>query len=133
MIRSPLRSTPLYSSAASDVYKRQDTKSWHLGWHPTGPYGTIGATCTAARLLGLTREQSMHAMGIAASEACGIQKNFGTMTKPLHAGLAARNGVFAALLAQRGFTADTDALGGEQGFLRAFKGPGNYTEELVCA
>ena len=110
-----------------------DTKSWHLGWHPTGPYGAIAATSTASRLLKLTREQTIHALGIAASEACGIQKNFGTMTKPLHAGLAARNGVFAALLAQRGFTADTDALGGEQGFLRAFKGPGNYTEELVCS
>ena len=110
-----------------------DTKSWHLGWHPTGPYGAIAATATAARLLKLTREQTMHAMGIAASEACGIQKNFGTMTKPLHAGLAARNGVFAALLAQRGFTADADALGGEQGFLRAFKGPGDYTEERVCS
>lgn len=110
-----------------------DTKSWHLGWHPTGPYGAIAATCTAARLLKLSREETICALGIAASEACGIQKNFGTMTKPLHAGLAARNGVLAALLAQRGFTADADALGGEQGFLRAFKGPGNYTEELVCS
>jgi len=119
--------------ADRNTFGKIDTKSWHLGWHPTGPYGTIGATCTAARLLRLTREQTMHAMGIAASEACGIQKNFGTMTKPLHAGLAARNGVFAALLAQRGFTADTDALGGEQGFLRAFKGAGDYTEELVCS
>ncbi len=118
--------------ADRNTFGKIDTKSWHLGWHPTGPYGTIGATCTAARLLKLTRAQTMHAMGIAASEACGIQKNFGTMTKPLHAGLAARNGVFAALLAQRGFTADMDALGGEQGFLRAFKGPGDYTEELVC-
>lgn len=116
-----------------NIFGKVDTRSWRLGWHPTGTYGTIGATCTAARLLGLTREQTMHAIGIAASEACGINKNFGTMTKPLHAGLAARNGVFAALLAQRGFTADPDALGGKQGFLRAFKGPGNYTEELVCA
>jgi 2-methylcitrate dehydratase PrpD len=119
--------------ADRNTFGKIDTKSWHLGWHPTGPYGTIGATCTAARLLKLTREQTMHALGIAASEACGIQKNFGTMTKPLHAGLAARNGVFAALLAQRGFTADMDALGGEQGFLRAFKGPGDYTEDIVCA
>ena len=119
--------------ADRNTFGKIDTKSWHLGWHPTGPYGTLGATCTAARLLRLTREQTIHAMGIAASEACGIQKNFGTMTKPLHAGLAARNGVFAALLAQRGFTADIDALGGEQGFLRAFKGPGDYNEELVCS
>jgi len=115
-----------------NIFGRINTHSWQLGWHPTGTYGTIGATCTAARLLRLTREQTMHAIGIAASEACGINKNFGTMTKPLHAGLAARNGVFAALLAQRGFTADPDALGGEQGFLRAFKGPGNYTEAVVC-
>ncbi len=119
--------------ADRNTFGKIDTRSWHLGWHPTGPYGALGATCTAARLLHLTREQTMHAMGIAASEACGIQKNFGSMTKPLHAGLAARNGVVAALLAQRGFTADLDALGGEQGFLRAFKGEGNYTEELVCA
>jgi 2-methylcitrate dehydratase PrpD len=119
--------------ADRNTFGKIDTKSWHLGWHPTGPYGTIAATCTAARLLQLTRDQTINALGIAASEACGIQKNFGTMTKPLHAGIAARNGVFAALLAQRGFTADSDALGGEQGFLRAFKGPGDYTEEAVCA
>ena len=116
-----------------NLFGKIDIHSWQLGWHPTGVYGTIGAACTAARLLGLTREQTSHAIGIAASEASGINKNFGTMTKPLHAGLAARNGVFAALLAQRGFTADSDALGGEQGFLWAFKGPGNYTQELVCA
>lgn len=119
--------------ADRNTFGKIDTRSWHLGWHPTGPYGTIGAACTAARLLKLTREQTTNALGIAASEACGIQKNFGTMTKPLHAGLAARNGVLSALLAQRGFTADADALGGEQGFLRAFKGPGNYTEEVVAA
>jgi 2-methylcitrate dehydratase PrpD len=118
--------------ADRNTFGKIDTKSWHLGWHPTGPYGALAATCTAARLLKLTREQTMYAMGIASSEACGIQKNFGTMTKPLHAGLAARNGVVAAILAQRGFTADPDALGGEQGFLRAFKGPGDYAEESVC-
>ncbi|OGA38936.1 MAG: hypothetical protein A3G24_12400 [Betaproteobacteria bacterium RIFCSPLOWO2_12_FULL_62_13] len=118
--------------ADRNIFGKIDTSSWELGWHPTGPHGAIGATCTAARLLRLNRQQTMYAMGIAASEACGIHKNFGTMTKPLHGGLAARNGVLAALLAQRGYTADADALGGEQGFLRAFKGPGNYTEELVC-
>ena len=118
--------------ADRSMFGKIDAKSWHLGWHPTGPYGALGAVATAARLLKLTHQQTLHAFGIAASEASGIQKNFGTMTKPLHAGLAARNGVVAALLAQRGFTADEDALGGEQGFLRAFRGPGNYTEEVVC-
>ena len=119
--------------ANRSMFGKIDARSWHLGWHPTGPYGAVGAACTAARLLRLNRDQTMHAIGIAASEAGGIQKNFGSMTKPLHAGLAARNGVVAALLAQRGFTADRDALGGEQGFLRAFRGPGNYEEEIVCA
>lgn len=110
-----------------------DKTGWQLGWHPAGPYGAMRAVCAAARLLRLNREQVQYAIGITASEASGIHKNFGTMTKPLHAGLAARNGVMAALLAQRGFTADPDALGGDQGFLRAFKGPGNYTEEAVCS
>ena len=55
--------------ADRNTFGKIDTKSWHLGWHPTGPYGTIGATATAARLLKLTREQTMHAFGIAASEA----------------------------------------------------------------
>ncbi len=118
--------------ADRSMFGKIDAKSWHLGWHPTGPYGAIGAAATAARLLELTQEQMLHAFGIAASEASGIQKNFGTMTKPLHAGIAARNGIVAALLAQRGFTADKDALGGEQGFLRAFRGPGDYSEEVVC-
>ena len=52
-----------------------DTKSWHLGWHPTGPYGTIGATATAARLLKLTREQTMHAFSIAASDRKSTRLN----------------------------------------------------------
>ncbi len=118
--------------ADRNTFGKIDTSSWELGWHPTGPHGSIAAAATASRLLGLTKQQAIFAMGIAASEASGIHKNFGTMGKPLHAGLAARNGVFAALMAQRGFTADADALGGKSGFLRAFKGPGDYSEEVVC-
>lgn len=93
-----------------------------LGWHATSTFGSIGAAAGCARLLGLDPERTGHALGIAASLASGLQQNFGTMTKPLHAGWAARNGVVAASLAARGFTADAQALEGSGGFLRAASG-----------
>jgi 2-methylcitrate dehydratase PrpD len=87
------------------------------GWHCTSTIGTLGAAAAAARVLGLGIEQVRHALGIAASAACGFKENMGTMVKPLHAGLAARNGVMAAQLAHRGFTSSADALDGRQGYL----------------
>jgi 2-methylcitrate dehydratase PrpD len=70
-------------------------------------------------VLGLTVTETRHALGIAASAACGVKENMGSMVKPLHAGMAARNGLMAARLASRGFTASADALDGPQGFLAA--------------
>lgn len=101
-----------------------------LGWHATSTLGTLGATAACARLLRLDAERTLMALGIAASLAGGLQQNFGTMTKPLHAGWAARSGVVAAALAARGFTADRGAIEGERGqtparpggFLRAMSG-----------
>ncbi len=93
-----------------------------LGWHATSTLGTLGAAAACARLLRLDAGQTRMALGIAASLASGLQQNFGTMTKPLHAGWAARSGAFAAGLAARGFTADPRALEGESGFLRAMSG-----------
>ena len=93
-----------------------------LGWHATSTLGTLGAAAACARLLRLDVERTWMALGIAASLAGGLQQNFGTMTKPLHAGWAARNGVVAAELAASGFTADRCALEGESGFLRAMSG-----------
>src|SRR6185295_3013761 len=72
-----------------------------------------------SRLLGLDAAETGHAIAIAASEASGLKENFGSMVKPLHAGLAARNGVLAALLARGGMTASALALDGPQGFLAA--------------
>lgn len=92
------------------------------GWHPTSVLGVMGACAGASHLLGLTGEQVIHALGVAASEASGIKKNFGSMTKPLHAGSAARKGMWAALLAQRGLTADPEALDGAFGYLELFRG-----------
>lgn len=91
----------------------------HRGWHCTSTLGSIGAAATASRILGLDHATTGHALAIATSEACGIKENIGTMVKPLHAGLAARNGVTAALLASRGMTGSDHAFDGPQGFLVA--------------
>jgi 2-methylcitrate dehydratase PrpD len=93
-----------------------------LGWHPTGPLGTLGAAAAAARLLGLNQEQTAMAISLAGSNACGLRENFGTMTKPFHAGNASRGGVTAAMLVKRGYTASTTGLEGRFGFMHAFSG-----------
>ena len=89
------------------------------GWHCTSSIGTLGAAAAAARVLGLDPPAIAHALGIAASSACGVKENIGTMVKPLHAGLAARNGVMAAQLARAGLTASEQAIDGPQGYLAA--------------
>ena len=99
--------------------RAMNPRHYQQGWHCTSTLGTLGAAATAARLLKLGAEQTTHCLAIAASKASGLKENFGTMTKPLHVGMAARNGVIAALLAQKGFTANDLALEGPQGFLHA--------------
>ncbi len=89
------------------------------GWHATSTIGTVGAAAAAARVLGLTPAAAGHALGIAASSACGLKENLGSMVKPLHAGMAARNGLMSALLAQADYTASERSLDGPQGFLAA--------------
>src|SRR5262245_47116070 len=92
------------------------------GMHSSGTVGTFGAYAVAAKLLGLKGDKLRGGFGIAASFAAGIRCNFGTMTKPLHVGRAAENGVTAALLAARGFTGDPDALDGPWGFFAVHGG-----------
>ncbi len=99
--------------------RAMNPRHYQRGWHCTSTLGTIGAAAAAARLLALAPAAAAHALAIAASEACGLKENFGTMVKPLHAGLAARNGVLAALLAQAGMTASSAAIEGPQGLLAA--------------
>ena len=89
------------------------------GWHCTSSIGTLGAAAAAARVLGLDDRRAANALGIAASLACGLKENIGSMVKPLHAGMAARNGVVAARLAERGFAASPYAIDGPQGYLAA--------------
>lgn len=100
------------------------------GWHTTSVIGVFGATAATAHLLGLDREAFGHAMGIAASQASGVKANFGTMTKPLHAGQAAERGVLAGRLAQRGFTAHHDAFDANQGLVQATGSPGVRRDRL---
>jgi len=86
------------------------------GFHQTGTVGTFGAAAACARLLRLDAGATAMAFGIAASEAAGACCNFGTMTKPLHAGKACENGLLAALLAARGFSANSRAIEADKGF-----------------
>jgi len=86
------------------------------GWHTTATTGTFGAATAAAHLLGVEGEALTHAFGLAGTQAAGLKSCFGTMSKPLHPGKAAQNGLLAARLAARGFTSDTDVLESQQGF-----------------
>jgi 2-methylcitrate dehydratase PrpD len=91
-------------------------------WHPTAIFGTMAAAVAASKLLGLDAYHTRMALGIAGSEAAGLRRNFGSMTKPFHPGNAARSGVVAAKLAARGFTADPDIIEGRQGYADNFGG-----------
>ena len=93
---------------------------YNRGWHASVTVGSLGATAAAARLLGLTREETLNALGIAVSMAAGTRQNFGTMTKPLHIGLAANNAVRAATLAMHGVDASSAALDGPLGFYNLY-------------
>jgi 2-methylcitrate dehydratase PrpD len=89
---------------------------YDAGWHITGTAGVFGAAVAMGRLLGLTAEQMIWAIGLAATQAAGLREMFGSMAKSFHPGAAARNGYAAALLAQAGFTAGERSLEGPRGF-----------------
>lgn len=94
---------------------------YERGWHATSSLGSIGAAATAARLLGQDAGAATRSMAIAAAEASGLKESFGTMVKPLQAGLAGRNGVLAAQLADTGFGASEHSVDGAQGLLVAMQ------------
>jgi 2-methylcitrate dehydratase PrpD len=104
---------------------RRDTGLLHQkGWHPTGLYGAVGAAAACASLRRLDADKAAQAIALGASQSSGLMSNFGTMTKPFHAGKAAHAGIMAARLAEAGFTASTDALEHPQGFLHAISPTG---------
>jgi 2-methylcitrate dehydratase PrpD len=112
------------------ICREINPEHYDRGWHSTGTVGPLGAAMAVARLYGLDEERSRWALGIAASSAGSIRKNFGSMVKPLHPGQAAYHGLQAADLAARGFTGDRSVLEGKNGFLQLFSNadrlPGLY-------
>jgi 2-methylcitrate dehydratase PrpD len=93
------------------------------GWHATATVGAVGAAAACARLLKLDAERAAFAVSIATSMAAGFMAQFGTMTKPVHAGLAAKSGILAASLARAGVDAGLAALDGPTGMNRLMVGP----------
>lgn len=97
-------------------------RHYGAGFHSTATIGGLGTTAAAARLYGCDLDTTLRAFGLAASTSAGLRENFGTMTKPFHAGRAAENGLFAVLLARRGWTAARDILEAKRGFYNAAAG-----------
>lgn len=93
-----------------------------LGYHPTAIIGTLGAAAAAANLLRFDARATENALGIAASHSSGLRPQLGFMVKPLHAGLAARGGLAAALLTRDGFGSAENVIEGKHGFAHAFSG-----------
>ena len=89
---------------------------YDTGWHITATAGVFGAAAAAGRLLKLNEQQMVWALGMAATQACGIRETFGTMAKPLHPGIAARNGLLAALLSKKNVTSAEQGIEGRRGF-----------------
>ena len=104
-------------------------RHYQHGFHSTATCGAIGAAAGAARVLGLDRESIRRVLSLAASQAGGLRENFGTMTKPFHAGRAAESGVVAAELAALGFTASPIGLEADRGFFRA--AGGGYSAGMI--
>ncbi len=104
-------------------------RHYQHGFHSTATCGSIGAAAGAAKLLGLDRQTTRRALSIGATQAGGLRENFGTMTKPFHAGRAAENGVVAAEIAALGLTASENGLEADRGFFRA--AGGGYSAEMI--
>lgn len=113
----------------SELVRREDGQLHEKGWHPTGIYGAVAAAAAMSCLHGLDPERTAAALALGASQSSGIVANFGTMTKPFHAGAAAQAGILAARLAASGMTASAQALEHPRGFLSAVSQYGRFDAE----
>ena len=89
---------------------------YDVGWHMTGTIGVFGAAAAIGKLIGLTEQQMIWALGLAATQSAGLREMFGSMGKAFHPGRSAQNGYAAALLAQAGFTSGERGIEGPRGF-----------------
>src|SRR5438309_8510826 len=117
----------------AELSRRDPGHHHRKGWHPTGIFGAIGAGAACANLRRLDPARATMAIALASSQAGRITANFGTSTKPFHAGRAAHAGVVSARLAAVGFTAAADALEHPQGFLSAVSPEGRADRERPAA
>jgi 2-methylcitrate dehydratase PrpD len=101
---------------------------YDIGWHITATAGVFGAAAAAGRLIGLSEQQMVWALGIAATQSSGLREMFGTMVKPMHPGNAARNGLLAALLASKDFTSAEQGIEGRRGFGNVLATERNFAE-----
>ena len=100
------------SRVANAVYPAH----YDVGWHITGTSGVFGAATAIGRLLGLSVQEMIWAIGLAATQAAGLREMFGSMAKAFHPGRSAQNGYAAALLAKEGFTSGEHGIEGPRGF-----------------
>ncbi|MGN6390282.1 MAG: MmgE/PrpD family protein, partial [Burkholderiaceae bacterium] len=101
---------------------------YDIGWHITGTTGVFGAAAAAGKILGLSEKQLVWAFGIAATQASGLREMFGSMCKPLHPGMAAKNGLYAALLASKNFTSSEQGIEGKRGFANVLSAARDYSQ-----
>jgi len=118
--RDLLKAYVIGFEAAARIGRGMTYKHHDQGWHSTGTLGVFGSVAAAAFLMKLLKDQTATALAMACSMSSGVRANFGTMSKPLHAGMAGRNGVFAALMAREGFTAHHEAFEHKQGFFAVY-------------
>jgi 2-methylcitrate dehydratase PrpD len=101
---------------------------YDVGWHITGTAGVFGAAAAAGKLLGASEQELVWAIGIAATQASGLREMFGSMCKPMHPGMAAKNGLTAALLARQGFTSSSQGIEGKRGFANVLATARDYRQ-----
>jgi len=124
-----MRAYPVGVEVECKIAEAIDPRHYREGFHSTATCGPFGAAAAAASLLGFDREATLRALSIAGSQSAGLRENFGTMTKPFHAGRASESGVVAADLAGRGWTAAPTILEAPRGFFRA--AGGGYDEAAI--
>ena len=103
-------------------------KHYDVGWHITGTAGVFGAAAASGKLLELSEQQMLWALGLAATQPVGLQKMFGSMTKSFHPGRAAQNGLTAALLASKNFTSSEQSLEAKYGWVNVVSTAHNYDD-----
>jgi 2-methylcitrate dehydratase PrpD len=101
---------------------------YDVGWHITGTVGPFGAAAAAGKVLGLSEQQMVWALGLAATQPVGLREMFGTMTKSFHPGRASQNGLMAALLAKQNFTSSDQSIEATRGWANVLSTARNYRE-----